>query len=91
MKVVEVDNRPSHIREESDRLRDAPALTRAPAVSIEEAVACLDDRRRIWERGFTAGLAAGYQGACLEFARGTRELVPADEEITAPYPIVEAD
>lgn len=85
--VVEVDRRTAEVRASDERLRDQPAITRAPALdSIADAVSALEERQRIWERGFEAGIRAGSQ-----LARGTRDdLAAPDEEPTAPYPILDA-
>lgn len=90
--VVERDRRSAESRARSDQLRDArPPSTRATAPSadsIQESVAVLEDQQRAWERGFEAGIRA----ATTQFARGTRDDVPApDDEPTAPYPVIDPE
>lgn len=71
--IVEVDRRPTHVRRESDFLRDGRNQLDRQLHTM------LDMKKRAWEQGFAAAMEV--------IARGTRDF--DHEEITAEYPIVD--
>lgn len=85
VEVVEVDRRSPEVQARSARRRDA--MPSVFATSIQDSLEVMEQHARVYERGFEAGIRAANSAMRV---RGTREdLVPPDEESTAPYPVVD--